>query len=133
MTTRLHDLRAGLLQLHKLLLDEQREAYEANYGPVASGPALLRLVLHHEEFAWLRMLSAMIATIDAALDEAEGELADTEVRAHVGRARDLLRSGGDGPFETKYREALQRSPHVVMAHAAVVRLLGPPAGRRAGA
>ncbi len=133
MTTRLHDLRTGLLQLHKLLLDEQREAYEADYGPVASSPALLRLVLHHEQFAWLRVLSGMISTIDAALDEAEGELAAIEVQAHLGRARDLLRSGGSGPFETKYREALQRSPHVVMAHAAVVRLLGPPAGRRAGA
>jgi hypothetical protein len=133
MTTRLHHLRTGLLQLHKLLLDEQREAYEADYGPIASGPALLRLVLHHEQFAWLRALSAMISTIDAALDEVEGALADTEVQAHVGRARDLLRSGGSGPFETKYREALQRSPDVVMAHAAVVRLLSPPAGRRAGA
>jgi hypothetical protein len=88
MTTRLHDLRAGLLQLHKLLLDEQREAYEANYGPVASGPALLRLVLHHEEFAWLRMLSAMIATIDAALDEAEGAgLATCSARAGTARSR----------------------------------------------
>lgn len=127
MTTRLRDLRRGLLELHKLLLDEQRDAYEADYGPVVSGPAFLQLALHHEQFLWLRRLSAMISTIDEALDEAEGDVPDADVQVFVGRAWTLLRSGGDGPFETRYREALQRSPEVVMAHAAVVRLLGAPA------
>jgi hypothetical protein len=129
-TTHLHALRRGLLDLHKLLLDHQRDAYEASYGPVASGHAFLQLALHHEQFAWLRALSGMISRIDAALDEAEGELSDAEVRAFVSGARQLLRSGGDGPFETKYREALQRSPEVVMAHAAVVRILDAPAAGR---
>jgi hypothetical protein len=122
MVERLRDLRARLLQLHKLLLDDERDAYEAAYGPVA-GPELLQLVLRHEQFAWLRALSAMISTIDAALDEAEGALADADVDDFFGRARALLRSGGDSPFETRYREALQRSADVVMAHAAVVKLL----------
>lgn len=129
MDERLHDLRTRLLELHKLLLDDQRDAYEANYGPVA-GPELLQLVLRHEQFAWLRALSGMISTIDAALDEAEGALPRADVDGFFGRARDLLRSGGDGPFETRYREALQRSPDVVMAHAAVVKLFAAPSGRR---
>ena len=132
MTTRLQALRRSLLDLHKLLLDDQRDAYEASYGPVVSGHAFLQLALHHEQFAWLRALSGMISRIDAALDEAEGEMGEAEVRAFVTGARDLLRSGGDGPFETKYRDALQRSPDVVMAHAAVVRLLDAPAAGRNG-
>jgi len=129
MTERLRDLRTRLLQLHKLLLDDEREAYEAAYGPVA-GPELLQLVLRHAHFAWLRALSAMISTIDAALDETEGALAEADVEAFFGQARALLRSGGDGPFETKYREALQRSADVVMAHAAVIKLFGGAAGGR---
>lgn len=128
MAERLYDLRTRLLQLHKLLLDDERDAYEAAYGPVA-GPQLLQLVLRHEQFAWLRSLSAMISTIDAALDEAEGALADADVHDFFGQARDLLRSGGDGPFETRYRAALQRSPDVVMAHAAVIKLFGAASGR----
>jgi hypothetical protein len=75
----------------------------------------------------------MISTIDAALDEAEGALADADVDAFFGQTRALLRSGGDGPFETKYRQALQRSAEVVMAHAAVVKLFGAPSGRRSRA
>jgi hypothetical protein len=127
MTDRLRDLRSRLTRLHRTLLDEERHTYEATHGPVSSNPALLQLLLHHEHFAWLRALSSMITAIDTALDEAE-EIADVHVEAFFGRTRALLRSGGDGPFETKYREALQRSPDVVMAHAAVVKAL--PAERR---
>jgi hypothetical protein len=121
-TSDLHALRARLTRLHKMLLDDERALYEAAHGPVASGPALLQLVLYHEQFAWLRALSGMIATIDAAFDETEGPLTDAQVEAFFRAAYALLRSGGDSPFETKYRETLQRSPDVVMAHAAVVKL-----------
>jgi hypothetical protein len=119
----LHDLRTRLVQLHKRLLDEEQSAYEDVHGLVASGPELLQLALYHEQFVWLRSLSAMISVIDEALDETEGDLPDAEVEILFRRVRQLLRSGGDSPFETKYREALQRSPDVVMAHAAVVKLL----------
>jgi len=121
MDERLRDLRTRLTQLHRMLLAEERGAYEGAYGPVASSHQLLQLVLHHEQFAWLRALSAMIAAIDAALDETDGVAADAG--AFLRQTHDLLRSGGSSPFETKYREALQRSPDVVMAHAAVVKLL----------
>jgi hypothetical protein len=120
MADRLRDLRASLTRLHKTLLEEERIAYESVHGPVASGPELLRLLLQAEEFAWLRSLSRMISAIDEALDEVED--ADAEAEKFVRQARMLLRSGGDSPFDTKYREALQRSPDVVMAHAAVVKL-----------
>jgi hypothetical protein len=133
MARHLRDLRTRLLALHKTLLDETRDAYEETYGPVASRPELLRLVLHHEQFAWLRSLSAMLAAIDAVLDEAAGEPADVEVENFFRQTQALLRSGGDGPFETRYREALQRSPDVVMAHAAVIKLLPAPSDRRSGA
>jgi hypothetical protein len=126
MADRLRELRSRLTRLHKTLLDEERDRYEAVHGPV-SRPALLQLLLHHEHFAWLRPLSSMIAAIDAALDEVDG-MADADVEAFFGQTRTLLRSGTDGPFETKYRDALQRSPDVVMAHAAVVKAL--PAERR---
>ena len=123
MADRLRDLRARLTRLHRTLLEEERRTYEAAHGPVASRPALLQLLLHHDHFAWLRALSAMIAAIDAALDEAEAGIPDAEVDTFFRQTHALLRSGGSGPFETKYREALQRSPDVVMAHAAVVKLL----------
>jgi len=121
MPPRLHDLRSRLTRLHKTLVEEERSAYEAAHGTVTSGPELLGLLLHHEQFAWLRSLSGMISAIDAALDEMED--ADAGAETFVLQARALLRSGDSTTFATKYRDALQRSPDVVMAHAAVVKLL----------
>jgi hypothetical protein len=132
MEQRLRDLRTGLTRLHKTLLDDQREAYEVDYGPVESSHALLQLVLHHETFAWLRSLSALIAAIDAALDEADGQLPDPDVEAFFAQAHALLRSGGSSRFETNYRDALQRSADVVIAHATVVKRLSALAPPRSG-
>jgi hypothetical protein len=118
---RLRDLSARLLQLHAILLGRERQAYEARHGPTRSAE-LLQLVLHDEQFAWLRALSVLITRIDAALDEDEPEAAP-DVEGFVRQAHQLLRSGGSGPFERRYADALQDSPDVVMAHAAVVKVL----------
>jgi hypothetical protein len=119
---RLAALRHRLLELHRTLLEDQRLAWERAHGPVASSGELLALVLREEAFAWLRSLSGVVAAIDAALDEPE-ELSPGAVETFAGRTRALLRSGGSGPFETRYREILQRSPEAVMAHAEVIKLL----------
>ncbi len=57
---RLQRLRRGLLRLHKVLLDGERERYEQVFGRVASSGALLQLVIHDEQFAWLRSISELI-------------------------------------------------------------------------
>lgn len=121
---RLRDLSARLLRLHKVLLDRERRAWEEARGPITPGE-LLQLVIGGREFAWLRSLSAMIARIDEAVD-ADDPVAGVSAARFFGEARELLRSGGSGAFGTKYHEALQVSPEVVMAHAEVARLLPPP-------
>ena len=118
----LSELHARLMRLHKLLLEDQRAAYEAVNGEVTAAD-LLRLLLTHQDFAWLRALSEMLAGIDEALDEAEGEPGDADLETFLQRSRALLRSDRSGPFETKYRDVLQRSPDVIMAHSAVFKLL----------
>jgi hypothetical protein len=123
----LSQLRDRLLGLHKLLLDDEARAWQARHGREISGQALFRVLLEDAEFAWLRALSGLAARIDAALDEPDDAvpLAERE-RAFLEETRRLLRSGAEGPFQTKYRDALQRVPDVVMAHAAVVKLLPVP-------
>lgn len=125
--TRLGDLRARLLALHAALLAGQRRDYEEQHGATTAA-ALLRLVIDHEDFAWLRTLSAVIARIDEALDAEE---ADGDIESFFRETQRLLRSGGSGAFDTKYHEALQRSPEVVMAHADVMKVLRRRSGRGA--
>lgn len=121
--SRLPDLRDRLLRLHKTLLDDETRAYQETHGRVVSASELFRLLIEDEQFAWLRALSGLVSEIDAALDEAGDVPAATRDRAFLEQTRGLLRSEGHGPFGTKYREALQRSPDVVMAHAAVMKLI----------
>jgi hypothetical protein len=121
--SRLPAVRERLIGLHKTLLDEQSRAYEAMHGREVSGNELFQLLLHDEHFAWLRPLSGLISEIDAALDAEEGPPPAVRDEHFLARTRGLLRSEREGLFETRYRDALQRSPDVVIAHAAVVKLL----------
>ena len=125
---RLRDLGGRLLGLHAVLLAVERRAYEAVHGPT-DAVALLRLVIDHEHFAWLRALSAMIARIDEALDADPATIA-VDVERFVREAHGLLRSAGDGAFERRYRDVLQQSPEAIMAHAEVMKVL--PASRTGG-
>jgi hypothetical protein len=121
---RLRDLSTRLLRLHGILLDRERRAYEERHGSVASRE-LLHLLLHDEHFSWLRSLSSMIAKIDEVVD-ADEPLPPQSVRSAFREAYRLLKSGAGGDFQDKYHLALQDSPDVIMAHAAVSRVLSDP-------
>lgn len=118
---RLRDLSERLRRLHALLLERERRAYEARHGAVGARE-LLNLLLHDAAFAWLRSLSTMMAQIDAAVDDADAITPDDTQRALRATYR-LLKSGESGDFQDRYRDALQDSPDVVMAHASVSEVL----------
>jgi len=128
---RLRDLSTRLLQLHGVLLDRERRAYEDRHGSVPTHE-LFQLVLHDAQFSWLRSLSGMIANLDALVD-ADEPISPDNVRSVFREAFALLKSGEGGDFHAKYIVALQESPDVIMAHAAVSRVLsdaGPAPGLR---
>ena len=122
---RLRDLSARVVRLHKVLLDRERRMHEERHGPVPPAE-VFRLALHDEGFAWLRLLSALIARIDETVD-GEEPVTLAHGQALFGETYRLLKSGGSGGFSDKYRAALQESPDVVMAHADVSRVLPAPA------
>ena len=108
-------LRHQLLKLHKTLLDQERAAYERTHGAVSAGE-LLRLLLNHPQFAWLRVLSDQVVLIDELLDADEPAGAD-DARKLVAEARKLLTPAEMGEeFAQKYQAALQQDPDAVLAH-----------------
>jgi hypothetical protein len=115
------DLSARLVALHAVLLGYERRAYEETHGPTRAAD-LLRLVVDHEQFAWLRSLSSLIARIDEALD-ADESAAEANLESFFREIYRLLRSDENAVFGEKYREALQKSPDAVMAHAEVMKIL----------
>ena len=111
------DLRKALLHLHKVLLEIERIAYEHVHGRVSAGE-LLKLLIQHEQFAWLHSISEIVVRIDELLDGEEE--ADEQARLILSEARSLLVPAEDGTaFASKYYLALQQDPSAVLAHRAV--------------
>jgi catechol 2,3-dioxygenase len=120
---RLRDLRARLLNLHKVLLDDARASYELDRGRVGTAGNLLQLVINDPWFAWLHALSELIVRIDQSLEQ-EGPATNGDGTALADQVGRLLTASEDGEgFGRRYFEALQRQPAVVLAHADVRRAL----------
>ncbi len=117
----LGELRNKLLHLHKILLEMERADFERVSGRLTSGE-LLQLVINHPQFAWLRMISALVVQIDEMLG-AEEPATLNDVQNVLSQARALFSASTDEVFNEKYQAALQREPAVVMAHSEVARLL----------
>lgn len=113
----------ALLRLHKALLDDERVSYERVHGRISSNGEFLQLVLNDAWFAWLRPLSQVIAKFDELSEEHEPAARDG-IPALLVSVRTLLTptEAGEG-FSRQYHDALQRSPDVVLAHAAASALL----------
>lgn len=112
---RFKDLRRALLRLHKVLLDDERAAYEQAHGRVSVG-AMLQLVINHEQFAWLHTLSEFIVRIDELLDADEPATADDAALLFAQGRTLLVPAEAGSAFERKYYAALQREPAAVLAH-----------------
>ena len=122
MKARLAAVRHGLLELHKALLDAEREKYERIHGKVTAGK-LLQLALQDGQFAWLRSLSELIVRIDERLETEEAS--DGDLENLLATARTLLTTSGQPTnFAREYDAALQRDPQVVFLHGRVIQALG---------
>jgi hypothetical protein len=120
---RLTALRAALLNLHKTLLESERISYEASFGHISSPYQFLHLVTTDPWFAWLAPMTQLITAVDERLDTRE-PLTAADVAAVERQTGALLVATTDGEgFSRHYDEALQRSPEVIMAHAAAARLI----------
>lgn len=118
----LRDLRNKLLYLHRMLLDRERIAYEQVSGRVTNGE-LLRLLIEHEQFAWLHRISSLVVQIDETLS-ADEPLSPEDFQALISDTRSLLVPSEVGSgFARKYYNALQGEPDVVLAHAEVAQFL----------
>ena len=114
-------MRLRLLHLHQTLLEIERKSFERTHGRVNSGE-LLQLVINHAQFAWLRMVSALVVQIDEMLG-ADEPATHADATNLIGRARQLFTESEDQEFQQKYQAALQHAPEVVMAHSALMKLL----------
>jgi hypothetical protein len=114
-------LRLMLLRLHKALLEMERRDYERVNGHVSTGE-LFRLVVDHEQFAWLHNISEFVVRLDEAL-AAEAPVTADDTHGAIMLARKMFAPSESGDaFQKRYFDAIQRDPTVVMEHAELARL-----------
>ena len=115
------ELRNLLLQLHKTLIDWQRNDYERVHGRLQT-TQLLNVLFNDESFAWLRSMSGLIVRIDETLAAKTPE-AETGTGPLVAGARELVSPESGTPYAQRYHAALQELPDAVLAHRDLVTLL----------
>jgi len=120
-SARLREVRLKMLRLHQTLLGMERNRFESTHGRLNSGELLL-LLINHEQFAWLRIISALVVQIDEMLDSDEPASAADMIDLITG-ARQLFTESENHEFRQKYQAALQQEPEVVIAHSALMKLL----------
>lgn len=109
-------LRRPLLDLHKTLVDVEREDYERTRGRMPDGD-FLKALIDDPAFAWLGALTALIVRLE------ELESADVP-KEYVAEIRRLLKPDAAGsPFQRKYGDLLQNRPEALVAHGVVMRSL----------
>ena len=120
---RLRELRTQLLDLHKVLLEDTRVAYELDRGSVGTTANLLQLVISDPWFEWLHALSELIVRIDELLAK-DAPSTEADAGTLFDHVEKLLTASETGEgFSRRYFDALQRQPAVVLAHANVRRTL----------
>src|SRR5262249_23464155 len=118
---KLVELRLMLLRLHKTLLEMERRDYERVNGHVSTGE-LFRLVIDHEQFAWLHNISEFVVRIDEALAAEAPVTQDHTHGAIILPQKMFVPSEAGDAFQKRYFAAIQRDPTVVMDHAQLARL-----------
>jgi len=124
---RLRAIRMHLLPLHAAVLDYERGQFETIHGSMGGPQQVLRIVMQHEWFAWLRPLSTLIVQADERL-ASDLPVLPADVMAFRDETRSLLQSDRGGvQFQDRYQRALQTSPDVVIAHGRLMAALAETA------
>ena len=107
----------ALLALHKAVLAAERENLERVHGSLSSA-AFLQIVSDPVRYGWLKPFSELILAFE---EDEEDRLPAEELRD---RTRDLLLPPSrKTPFGRRYLSLMQREPGLVLAHAALAKLL----------
>src|ERR1700750_3421916 len=89
------DLRNRLLQLHKILLEDERRTYERVHGKIPTPGAFLQLLLNASWFAWLRPIATLVVAIDETLSAKE-PANEEAAEGYLRQARGLLTETEEG-------------------------------------
>lgn len=101
MKEKLSNIIRLLLELHKNLLDLERAAYEKKNGVISNNHEYFQLVVNHDDFRWLRVLSEIIAALDLESEKADPD--DNQIKVLFDNIRDLFENNDESEFGKRYQ------------------------------
>jgi hypothetical protein len=120
---RLREVRQALLELHKALLESERDGYERQFGTIRSKGEYFQLVVSHDWFNWLRVISQLIVKIDETVSSKE-PMTLSQADALLQDTRHLMSPNLNGTeMEQKYYAAIQREADIAIMHHKLSKLL----------
>lgn len=112
-----------LLEIHKVLMDQQIDHYEQTHGPIPGAGQKLQLLLGDPEFQWLRTLSKTVATIDEHFFQKE-PVTSVQFEACIHLVQDLFFPEQDSDFTLQYRKYFGLIPALEVLDYNLKHLLG---------
>ena len=98
-------VREVLLKLHKSLVDQSREEFEAENGP-ATATQFLTVLIENKDYDWLRRFSALIVEIDELFARRDGFEKD-EVSVILSKVAEMANlKSPDAVFKDAFNKAL---------------------------
>lgn len=110
MRNGLNDLHRDLLNLHKTLVDAERSAYEDENGRVTNNE-MLGLLFNHDRFAWLRVFSKLIVSMDD-LTNIRRPAPASNVPPMLNEVRRVLEADeieGEADFSSRFKQSLENN------------------------
>jgi len=117
MKTKINELIKLLLNIHKELLELERQKYEDKYGKILNNNDYFNIVISHEDFKWLRALSELIALID---EEVEQKIINEDkIKELIIDLKQLLFAGSNVDFSKRYNLAISENEKVASLSAII--------------
>ncbi len=111
----LGQISAAMARIHKTILENEIELREIKTMKPLGPNERLQVLLNDPEFAWLRMLSGLMSTLDEVYFQKE-PIQSEQVISLKKSVNELLIQSSDSVFSKKYRSLLPVVPDLMLHH-----------------
>jgi hypothetical protein len=90
VVSKINNLSRLLTKVHRSLLDFQKQVHERLEEKRLSPQDTLNLVIHHPDFDWLRIISALISQMDEVADDKKNPATEEFLKQFTQQLRDIF-------------------------------------------
>lgn len=112
---KLGQISSAMMKIHKLLLEEEMEAREAAINKILPPTERLNVLLNDPEFAWLRVMSQLMAYVDEIFFQKEPVL-EKQLKEVEEKVEALFALQNESEFTYRYKSKLSTIPDLMIQH-----------------